>query len=143
MKRLTLTASILVLAGCLFSQTRVPSDQIRPQPNTGVLVNVTGKGVVLATVDPATLILDTSGTTPVLRALPQPAAINEKHVSFLPTVGATVITIPDTTYNLTSLNVFVNGLLQSLTNDYSVVGTTVTLSRASTVGDIVQLTYRF
>lgn len=141
--RIALTASILILAGCLFSQTRVPPDQIRPQLSTGVFVNITGKGVILATVDPATLILDTTGVTPVLRALSQLTTVNEKHVSILPVVGATTVTIPDASYNPASLNVFVNGILQSLTNDYSVTGTTITLLRAATTGDIVQLTYRF
>ena len=110
MKRFMLVISLLVLVGCLFSQTRVPPDQIRPQLSTGVFVNITGKGVILATVDPATLILDTTGVTPVLRALPQSAAINEKHVSILPVVGATTVTIPDASYNPASLNVFVNGI---------------------------------
>ena len=141
--RISLAASILVLAGCLFSQTRVPPDQIRPQLINGVFVNVTGKGVVLATVDPATLVLDTTGATPVLRALPQSATINEKHVSIKPAIGATVVTIPDTGYVPASLNVYVNGVLQSMTDDYTVAGTVVTLIRASTTGDIVQLTYRF
>jgi hypothetical protein len=147
MKRFTLAASLL-LVGCLFSQTRVPTDQLRPQPNTGVYVS-TGKGMVLATVDPATLILDTSGTTPVLRALPQtvtpvPApSISEKHVSIKPAAGATSVTIPDASYNLTSLNVYINGILQSVTDDYTVAGTSVTLNRTATTGDIVQLTYRF
>ena len=142
--RIALTSSLLVLVGCLFSQTRVPPDQIRPQPNTGVLVNVTGRGLVLATVDPATLILDTTGATPVLRALPQAApTINEKHVSIKPAAGATAITIPDAGYVPASLNVYVNGILQSVTDDYTVAGTAVTLTRVSSTGDIVQLTYRF
>lgn len=140
---ITLIGGALLLVGCLFSQTRVPPDQIRPQLNTGVFVNVSGKGVVLATVDPATLVLDTTGATPVLRALVQTPSINEKHISIVPAAGATAVTIPDATYIPASLNVYVNGLLQSLTNDYTVAGTTVTLIRASTTGDIVQLTYRF
>ena len=140
---ITLIGGTLILVGCLFSQTRVPPDQIRPQPNTGVFVNVTGRGVVLATVDPATLVLDTTGTTPVLRALPQTATINEKHVSIKPAAGVTAVTIPDAGYVPASLNVYVNGILQSMTDDYSVAGTGITLTRASLTGDIVQLTYRF
>ena len=142
----TLSIGILVLTGCLFSQTRVPPSQIKPQPNTGVYVSVTSKGMVLATVDPATIVLDTTGTTPVLRAIVpvlSPPAINEKHVSILPAAGVTAVTIPDNTYIPASLGVYVNGLLQSVTNDYSLVGTTVTLIRPSETGDTVQLTYRF
>ena len=141
--RIVLASSLLVLVGCLFSQTRVPPDQIRPQLNTGVLVNVTGRGLVLATVDPATLILDTTGATPVLRAIPQPVTINEKHVSIKPAAGVTAIVIPDPGYVPASLNVYVNGILQSVTDDYTVAGTAVTLTRVSSTGDIVQLTYRF
>ena len=140
----TLIGGTLLLVGCLFSQTRVPPDQIRPQTINGVFVNVTGKGVVLATVDPATLILDTTGTVPVLRALPQATtAINEKHVSIKPAAGTTAVIIPDATYVPASLNVYVNGILQSMTDDYTIAGTTVTLTRLPTTGDIVQLTYRF
>lgn len=139
----TLIGGTLLLVGCLFSQTRVPPDQIRPQLINGVFVNVTGKGVVLATVDPATLILDTTGATPVLRAIPQAApSINEKHVSVKPAAGTTGIIIPDAGYIPASLNVYVNGVLQSLTDDYSVAGTGITLIRVSDAGDIVQLTYR-
>jgi hypothetical protein len=141
--RLVYIIGSLVLVSCLFSQTRVPPDQLRPQPITGVYVNVTGKGAILATVDPATLVLDTSGATPVLRALPQSQTINEKHVSVRPAVGATVVTIPDAGYIPASLNVYTNGILQSVTDDYTVTGTVVTLSRVSSAGDIVQLTYRF
>lgn len=127
-----------------FPGPRVPPDQIRPQTITGVLVNVTGKGVVLATVDPATLILDTSGTAPVLRVLPQTApTINEKHISIKPAAGTTAVIIPDATYVPSSLNVYVNGILQAMTDDYTIAGTTVTLTRLSDAGDIVQLTYRF
>lgn len=133
----------LVLVGCLFSQTRVPPDQIRPQPINGVYVNVTGKGAVLATVDPATLVLDTSGATPVLRALPQSQTINEKHVSIKPAVGATVVTIPDAGYVPASLSVYTNGILQSAADDYMVTGAIITFSRVSSDGDIIQLTYRF
>lgn len=146
MKHTVLAAFVLVLAGCLFSQTRVPPDQIRPQSSTGVLVNVTGKGLVLATVDPATLVIDTTGAAPVLRALPQTATAptaNERHVSILPAPGIVAVTIPDATYIPASLNVFVNGILQSITNDYTVAATTITLIRPSDAGDIVQLTYRF
>jgi hypothetical protein len=140
----TLIGGTLLLVGCLFSQTRVPPDQIRPQSINGVFVNVTGKGVVLATVDPATLVLDTTGATPVLRALPQTApVINEKHVSLKPAVGTTSVTILDAGYIPASLNVYVNGVLQSMIDDYTVAGTTVTLVRVFDTGDIVQLTYRF
>ena len=142
----TLIGGTLLLVGCLFSQTRVPPDQIRPQSNTGVFVNVTGRGVILATVDPVTLVLDTTGATPVLRALPQSVTvppINEKHVSIKPLPGAVSVTIPDAGYVPASLNVYVNGILQSLTDDYTVANTNVTLARASITGDIVQLTYRF
>jgi hypothetical protein len=141
---ITLIGGTLLLVGCLFSQTRVPPDQIRPQPINGIFVNVTGKGVVLATVDPATLVLDASGATPVLRALPQTTpTINEKHVSIKPAVGATAVTIPDSGYIPTSLSVYVNGILQSVMDDYTVAGTGITLIRASLSGDIVQLIYRF
>lgn len=150
MKHFTLRVSllVLVLVGCLFSQTRIPPGQIQIQPATGVYVNMVGiagrGGMVLATVDPATLVLDTTGAVPVLRALPPVAPpISEKHVSIKPAIGATVLTIPDATYVLASLNVYVNGELQSLTDDYTVAGTTVTLVRVSTAGDIDQLTYRF
>ncbi len=143
---ITIVACTLLLVGCLFSQTRVPPDQIKPQVTTGVYVNITGKGMVLATVDPATLILDTSGTTPVLRAIPQttpPATINEKHVSIKPAAGTTSISVPDAGFIATSLNVYVNGILQAITDDYTVAGTGITFNRASISGDIVQLTYRF
>lgn len=137
----------LILVGCLFSQTRVPPDQIKPQSNTGVYVNVTGRGMVLATVDPATLILDTTGTTPVLRAIPQttpPApAINEKHVTIKPTAGVLSVNIPDNGFIVASLNVYVNGVLQAPGDDYTLAGTAVNLIRASLAGDIIQLTYRF
>lgn len=142
---LTVAIGTLLLVGCLFSQTKVPPGQIQPQTVTGVYVNIAGtKGMVVATVDQATLLLDTSGAVPVLRALP-PAAptINEKHVSVKPALGATTLTIPDASYIPASLNVYVNGLLQSAVDDYTISGTTVTLLRASAAGDIDQLTYRF
>jgi hypothetical protein len=69
--------------------------------------------------------------------------INEKHVSIKPAAGATAIAIPDAGYIPASLNVYVNGILQSVTDDYTVAGTAVTLTRVSSTGDIVQLTYRF
>ena len=134
----------LLLVGCLFSQTKVPPGQIQPQPVTGVYVNVAGtKGMVVATVDTATLLLDLSGTVPVLKALPPVVTINEKHVAVKPALGATTLTIPDSGYVPASLSVFVNGLLQSPTDDYTISGTTVTLLRASESGDIDQLAYRF
>lgn len=143
----TLLGGTLLLVGCLFSQTRVTPDQIRPQSNTGVFVNITGKGLVLATVDPATLILDTTGATPVLRAVtqtaPPPLTINEKHVTIKPIAGVLSVNVPDNGFIVASLNVYVNGVLQAPGDDYNVAGTAVTFIRASTAGDIIQLTYRF
>jgi len=147
MKR-TLIFGSLVLAGCLFSQTRIPPGQITILPTTGVYVNISGgqgnKGMVLATVDPMTLVLDTTGTVPVLRALPQAGPpINEKHVTLALAAGATVLTIPDASYIPASLNVFRNGVLQSVGSDYTLSGTTVTFLQASSIPDNDQLTYRF
>lgn len=148
MKTLNVTLASLLLAACvMFSQTRIPPGQVQVQPTTGVYVNVTGgggsKGMVLATVDPATMVLDTSGAVPILRALPQAPVINEKHVVLKPAVGATTLIIPDASYVPASLSVIVNGIEQALTDDYTVTGTTVTLIRPSATGDIDQLQYRF
>jgi hypothetical protein len=148
MKKLTTLLSFLLLAACLLSQTRIPPGQVQLQATTGVYVNVTGgpgvKGMVLATVDVATLVLDTTGVIPVLRAFPQAGPpINEKHVTLKPAVGVTTLTIPDASYIPTSLCVYVNGILQGVVDDYTVAGTSITLLRTSTAGDVDQLTYRF
>lgn len=149
MKTLNIVAASMLLAACvMFSQTRIPPGQVQLQPTTGVYVNVTGgggsKGMVLATVDPVTMALDTTGAVPILRALPQVGPpINEKHVVLKPALGATTLTIPDATYVPASLSVYVNGIVQSLTDDYTVAGTTITLIRPSATGDIDQLQYRF
>jgi len=148
MKKLNVTLASLFLAACLFSQTRIPPGQVQLQPTTGVYVNVTGgggsKGMVIAIPDPLTMALDTNVAVPVLRALPQVGPpINEKHVVLKPAAGATTLTIPDATYVPASLSVYVNGLVQSVTDDYTVAGTTITLIRPSATGDIDQLQYRF
>jgi hypothetical protein len=148
---LVIAGIVLLIGGgalVVYAQTTATPNQVRPQPTNGVYVNVTGRGLVLATVDPATLILDTTGTTPVLRALPQsvtPPTINERHVTVKPPANSTTITVPDATFIPASLVVSVNGIVQSdaAGDDYTVAGTVLTFFRTFQAGDIVRLGYRF
>lgn len=147
-KLVTALIGVLAFMGVMvYSQTTIPPGQVRNQPTTGLYVNVQGKGLVLANLDPATLVLDTTTTPPILKAVipttPPAQTINEKHVSLKPAVGQTIIGIPDASFIPASLGVYVNGLVQSPSDDYTVAGATVTLNRSSVSGDIVQLHYRF
>lgn len=142
-----LVGALLFTGVGVYSQTTLPPGQVRSQPTTGLYVNVQGKGLVLANLDPATLVLDTTTTPPILKAvvstIPPVPAINEKHVSLKPAVGQTIVVIPDASFIPVSLGVYVNGLVQSPGDDYTITGTTVTFNRLSVTGDIVQLHYRF
>jgi hypothetical protein len=139
-KLIPILAALLV-SGLLLAQTTLPPDIVRKV--TGNLV-LTSRG--LALVDAATLeLVDVSGVL-TLRAVAPPAAINEETVVIKPTAaGATALTIPRASYVAASLRAYRNGMLLARTDDYSVVGTTITLvtAMAAQAGDIYQLSYRF
>lgn len=147
----TVMGLIMMLGGVgalLYAQTTATPNQVRPQPTNGVYVNVTGRGLVLATVDPTTLVLDTTGTTPVLKALPPAVTvptINERHVTVKPPANSTTVSVPDASYIPASLVVAVNGITQSdaAGDDYIATGTILTFTRTFQAGDIVRLGYRF
>lgn len=129
-----LTVDVFAIAGL---KKYVPVTIPGIQPVNGI-VRISFTGVVG---NPLVSTIALNAVTPP--PPPSPPTINEKSVSIKPLAGTTVVTIPEATFIPESLDVAVNGLTMTETEDYIISGVTITFLRVFQTGDLVRLKYRF
>jgi len=148
MKKVALAFLALIgLTAQTGARTQISTKDIQPATVNGVMVNVLGKGWVLATLD-SSLLLDTTGATPVLKAVPNPA-IGPVFVDWVTPTGTidgvnAVFTLPSIPTPVSSLELVRNGLVQDSPRDFALSGSTVTFVPTSIPdsGDTLKVRYR-
>jgi hypothetical protein len=121
-----LLAVLLLFSAGLQAQTTVPPSQLWPGTIVGVMVclppGTTGAGCKVAVLD-ASIVLDTSVTPPVLRAVSIPAKIHT-HSGLVKLVALNgLYSVPTAAVNV---KLHRNGILQFLGEDYTLAGGTIT-----------------
>lgn len=114
----------LAVVGVVLAQTRVAEQQLPAGAGTGIRALVAGVSRLL----PLDSSLEVAGTPPVLRVNPS-LGVRSKTVS-LPYTG-TPLTLPDTPLATGGVLVFVGGLAQTVTTDYTLSGATLTPTAAA------------
>lgn len=133
-----------------FGQTTLPPDQLRPGTIIGVMVclpsGTTDGKCILAALD-SSIVLDTSVSPPVLRAVAAPPAARWKTVNYPLTATQLTFQIGDPGYMVGSLAVYRNGILMTQERDYVMGGVSAAPTvvfvpkQAPVAGDIVVVKY--
>jgi hypothetical protein len=117
--------------------TKVPMGSIFYPPVEFTAIQIlTPGGVLLAQLD-GSIVLDTSGPVPVLRAAAEKVDVFNEAAAY------TSVTLSATPGAGAQVKVYRNGLLMAAAIDYAIAGTVVTFSAAqgTAPGDIVQAIY--
>jgi hypothetical protein len=116
---------VALVGSILLAQTRIGETQMPSGAGTGIRAIVAGVSRLLP-LDPS---LEVAGTPLVLRVNPSLTAVRSKTVSLAYT--GTPLTLPDTPLTTGAVLVFVGGLMQAVTTDYTLSGTTLTPTAAA------------
>jgi len=134
---LTLVSALAVLA-----QTAPRPDQLRaPAADAPRVYLFLPSGQAAVAVLDASLVLDTSGPVPILRAVATPAAIREAVEVTKPAGPTTGVVCANRPVN--EPEVQLNGIGLSLGEDYTRSGPQITLRAPAQPGDIIKIRYRW
>lgn len=134
-----------IMAGGLWAQTGVQPGQIKTPNSAGIFV-FTNAAPYFKRLDPAGFTINELGQIALILPAVQPATVKAKLIELTPAVGQVTFTLPDASYQVDSLRVYVNGIRQrrdavNFSPDFLVNGTLITFAAQAMAGDSWTIEY--